>query len=317
MPAPPPPPHFNVPMMIGTTLGRDHTFWPTLSAADALVKMNQGNLSTNFKHTHRPECTLAQMLAVTGRVREWSFSGGWAGAGTDAFPDSGSITSVFNNTPPLKASLATAPFPGNDWNHPVLITKEPNMFSEFPAFFGSSPKYMTDIAGRLRNFGFISRDAPTVQTDAWKYKMTQTPSGVGPSRLYFFVSDTFDALLGSAFPSYIGADILIFEGDKFYPLFLFKDQATDGDFNFTIQTTFDGSSATNESFIIDPGPAVAPPFNAPLVVSVQTGSGRPATLTSHSCTLKITASKYFTYQNSLGQNVYNETTGVQENDPFA
>lgn len=316
--------HFNVPQIIGATFRRDHIFWPTLSASQTLAKQDQGEMFFPAKTAHRPECTVKQMMAVVGRVKEWSFSGAWSA--TASYLGGGFVpvvSSTFDNSPPLIMQTATV-FPEENYliRHPV--TEELKLSSQYPLSSGQvSPRYIADFFRPLRNLGFISSipispQNATNSRKSWTYKMAKVSdyvpgSGPGISNVFLLVSEhyNFDGIIvsSSVGSRALGVDLVVYEGTKFYPFFYFNDGVEVGAGTVGCITSFD-SQPNQGVFTIDP--VVAPSFTAPLLFTASNGG----TVTAFNSTMKITASKFFTYKNRLGQPVYNETTGAQINDPF-
>jgi hypothetical protein len=306
---------FNTPYIVGNTLNRDHQHWPTVSPALATTILSQGNLLEPFQTGERPACTLAQILALVWRVKEWHFSGTWSASGHDGF-GSQTFSSTIDNSIQSKAIFKTA-YPEELGGvsatiHDVVF--EPFLASE--GLFSSilSPTsvhyYLTDYAVPRRNYGLISPVAGPIQPVSY-LKTTRSPGGAGKAFFFLFGDARFDDPFT---PGPIGAnprglDIVTFAADVFGPMLVFHESATAGTIIFTCQTPF-SPLVSNATLTVVPGAAVAATFTAPLIISV----GTPAILDSHTSSLTMTAAKFWPYQNSLGQPVYDETTGDQIND---
>lgn len=309
-----------MPFIVGTTLRRDHIFWPRQTETDKTAIIALGDLLEPYKTAQRALISWEQIMALTWRIREWHFSGAWSASASGA-PGSVSVSSTVNNSPTPNSAVVKTAYPEEDdtiTNFPVLhdVLAEPLLASEFlmaPQSPPPNPQYSTDLRFPRRHYGFISpvRTAGGVGPFGF-LNMTQVPGGAATSATIFMFGDRRKQ---GAFvlPSGVsrGIDIVTYTPPAitFGPLIVFTDGAT-MTVPFECRTPI-GVEVPNVTMTIDP--VVAPAFTIPLIISVSA----PATLTSAVSTLTMTANAFYQYQNSLGQNVYNATTGAEENDPFA
>lgn len=310
----------NIPFIVGTTLGRDHTNWRTRSQAQTNTEIATSTLTALFKNAVRPELTVEQMMAIAWAISDWTFTGTWTASATDTGMITGSSSNTFDIS--NKAPIQTE-FPEEDIesvpNTPTVhdITKEPLHASSVLGQVFSAPSTLLPWLG---NYGYNSPLRRTPPTGPVGYLKMNRVSGsfTGSDNLAFLF------LLGNARKtpnvfdsgdSCLGIDIVAFESAKFRPLIIFTDGASDFDINFTIDNERSDIPLAPSNAILTIDPVIAPSFEVRLVIKTA-GIGSPV-LDSFSSDLTLTATKFFECRNTLDEQVYDQNTGAQLHDPFA
>jgi hypothetical protein len=269
-------------------------------------------------------------MALTWRIREWNFSGGWTATGMYLGNPAVGVSTV-NNTPDVQyMAIRTGYPPQASFANVHETSREIDLISEMhqpPDPSIHTLKYSSDGAGGLgwplKDFGFVAPPATSNPIDYLKIKMDNSVSIGGAPDVY--VGDAFITMLVDyrGFFPYVATlgdssrplDIVKFDdtAKTFAPLIAIQTgMGFAGLAIFSLTVDYDTLAAlSNGVLTIDP--VIADPFTVPIVIQGE----NTATVSSVTCDLTMTATKFFRYKNSLGQEIYNETTGALENDPFA
>lgn len=297
----------NLPFKVGKTLGRDHAYWPTLSPAATAIEIAKSNLVEPYRTPQRPSCTLQQQMAIAWRVREWTISGSWGADGTVlGFP-----VSVSSSPAGTQTSRWRVQFP--DVFTRYTAARELDLVTEFQADQAAPNTYITDYALPRRNYGMLFPiNVPLIKGEGWirTAQSTPVPHADNPTAFMLFFADQRPNpfITESSFAaSTRGIDITTFEADRFGPYFVFVDGIADLSNGYANLRTTIGSETPNASMTINPG--ITPAFTAPLLIS-DAGS---FVATSTHCSLTLTATKFWKYTNSHGQDIFDETSGAQIN----
>lgn len=281
--------NYRVPYLVGNKLGRDHQFWPVVDSpfddADQLGSVN-----------------LATLMQIAWRVREWTVSAGtmhyeWTSGGTHYVFDGSWDEFTFG-----VARAVNPDYPPGD---PYILAEHEGHIlgpvSSQPIPITTVLGHVVDKWNTLRNYGVVGRfdggswDAvPSVGT----FEGGVRGGFLGGEMLYDPDRKVF------ALPFGIGGTASV---SGLHPSIFF--QATSPN-DIAANPGHDASATVT---ITDPagGADIVTPISIEGIdVSDLGGSGTVSDIT-------VIPTKWWKYRNSLGQDVYDEFTGVEINDPFA
>jgi len=313
-----------IPVLIGNIRYRDHQLWPTVDPTVFAAVRTRG-VTPIAAVEWNASLTLAQLMAVTWRVRAWELTGQWSAASTDGTNTKSAVVTLLNT--PVTAGWLWVE---NDFAtyHGPITDEIDKMREAFSPVDHTTPLYMNDvgiITGNhmpLHDFALVPNITPPNPTVPFPtitmhgaFVFNGAPSATDESNIFLKFMRDFDA---SSNPFYTwqnqGADMIEFFDDADPTLIRFSPR---------ISCTANAVFATNNQFFLGPSnspnanividPVVSAPFNLP----VQIGDPNIIySLTSHACTLKLTATAFFPFSDSQGNPVYDATTGAQLNDPL-
>lgn len=281
--------NYRIPYLVGNKLGRDHQYWPVVDSpfddADQLGSIN-----------------LATLMQMAWRVREWAVSAGtvhyeFAYSGTDYVFDGS-----WDEFTVAMARKVNPDYPPGDPY--ILVESEGQILGPV----SSAPMPVTNVHGHvvdkwntLRNYGVAGR----FDSDDW---------GSVPSLLF---------QPGSIQAGFLGGELLFDPDRKVFALPLgFGGGAgvPGGHPSIFFQATSPNTLAANPGndaggTVTITDPAGGDDIIVPIFIEGQDvfdlgGTGTVSDIT-------MTPTKWWKYRNSLGQDVYDEFSGVQINDPFA
>jgi hypothetical protein len=278
--------------MVGDTKGRDHQMFPTILRSEILAKLGP-DTNSQQDSIWPVDISLAQIMALFWRVRKWSLTGSMSGSCTqDFYSESATATIAATDLFPLKYD----PIAGTI----TAITKEADLL--YYAFGPWGGYYGLQFAG----IGAPYDPATEIGgiTSSWSISGTYSDSG--------------SCQVDLSFPS----NLLLFDPvTKLFSL-PFKPTGNPGGFGwFTwnsgyarLVSTF---SRVGTSGGITIKPMIAPDFDVPMdaIITLLPPVGTDSAAAT--CAFTLQATEFWAYQNSLGQPVYDTSSGAQINDPFA
>lgn len=281
--------NYRIPYLVGNKLGRDHQYWPTVDLefddADYLGSIN-----------------LATLMQIAWRVREWTISAGtmhyeWTSGGTDYVFDGAWDEFII-----AMARAANPDFPPGDPY--ILVENEGQILgpvSSSPIPILNVHGHVVDKWNTLRNFGVIGRTdggpwaaVPSVGS----FSGGITGSFAGGEMIFDPVRKVFALPFGFGGGAGVAGD---------HPTIFFQATSPND------IAASPGRDAGGTVTVTDPAGGadiVAPISIQGIDVFDMSGSGTVSDIT-------VIPTKWWKYRNSLGQDVYDEFTGVQINDPFA
>ncbi len=331
---------YRVPFLVGTTRGRDFQMWPTVEDPLFTSVLTEGTPIPRTEDSWGArDLTWQQLLAISSRISEWRFAGGWSDS-YDFYTEPGH---VYASSIATVNSFVGSPIPiavfakcTNDLaTFTIPVVKEPHLvFQNFgPKIFSPLHKdYAHDFdqptAGyAYHSYGLVNSSvgatgaAPFDAVDIH----SEVDDGVGPpassdnGSLFFGMFRDF--LTSFLFANARGVDMV-----RFKPLGTSGPSGPVDAFDVYLTITASNSATFNYSFIdsafgssnafITIDPVIAPAFSVPVHIGGVAPVGESATQTSLDCDITITATKFFEYADSQGNPVYDINTGAQLNDPF-
>lgn len=286
--------NYRIPYLVGNKLGRDHQFWPAVDLefldADYVGSVN-----------------LATLMQIAWRVREWTVSAGtmhyeWT-AGATHYVFDGSWAEF---TMEMRRAL-NPDFPVGDYY------KTGASEGEILGPVSSSPILVTNVHGHvvdkwntLRNLGIKGPDDdPADNNGPWDAVPSLGSFQGGVSAVFMGGELTFDPVRKVfALPFGIGGAASV---AGLHPSIFFQ-AASPNDL-----AASPGRDAGGTVTITDPAGGadiIVPIAIEGIDVFDLGGSGTVSDIT-------VIPTKWWKYRNSLGQDVYDEFSGVQINDPFA
>ena len=309
---------FRIPYGVGNILGRDHSQWPTIVRSQIPDLTFTPDLTT-YDNIWPVDITLAQLMALSWRVKKWSLAG--TASASLSYANGGSISASVSASIPATdcVTLKFDPILGV-----VAATKELDLIGTLFSY-----GYRTSAYTSLGNYTIGPVDGSGVFTPVvapWSSSYTDgsgtytdsgnTSLGTGILGLWPTLYDPVTKLFSPSFNDVGAFDINAHAAPVSGVAFVFG-------------LAFRRSPITVAS-MIGPGALeapgtftvishIAPDFVVPLqlgwhlvfegIGSTSSGSGSGA--------FTLEATEFWPYQNSLGQPVYDVTTGAQINDPFA
>lgn len=313
---------WNVPYLVGDKVNRDHQYWPVVSPAEFL--------SFAGAPPRLAGITRDTLLAMTWRVKTWELSG-HVSATVPASPNGAGgypglpvtfdwdLPTTDELSVPLRYSLAVA-------------AKEVDIIADaFLPYTGIPEK---DKFFGLRNRGFsldFSSGVPPVS-------ITVSGPNAGYYLGYTGLSNPFNAFMAP--PSYIsifltdivggtvpptvykGREFVVYDSTAglFYPFTDFKGLILGGG----------GTNGQGIEFYVDPtglgnlniDPLVTPAMDLPMkvdgsLVNAFVAHPFPDPTSFGIAEFQMTATEFWPYTNTLGQPVYDTSTGALLHDPFA
>lgn len=298
---------FNVPYLVGNTYLRDCQNWPTLTRAQLPTFFPDVD-PTQYDNIWQGSLTAAQERILSWRVREWKVEGAIdltyreIGPSNDALIVASSVLAgtIYSLTK-LSLTDSTEARSSKEIDLIKRVTAEPYSRALFKA---------------LVNFGFGTEDGGTFPTSTWNSTINGLVPEFATQPIQMNVNSgfvLFDPVTGLFTPNNVG----------FGSIFTSSYFQGDLSFNNDPQTVLAGTAVIVLKKPCDctiKTDGLVPDFVLPMQLAWRSTGEAPgdAVTGSADCSVTLTAMRYWTNSNTLGQALYDETTGVPTGaNPFA
>lgn len=305
--------------LAGNTIGRDHPQWPNVLLSE-LPTLFPGITADEIDQTWPADVTLAQEMALCWRVKKWRLTGSFE-VTINYFDPSGPTQTIIGSG---EGEFAADTF--------LSVLSEDLILGEIEAVtesdlvktqFGAAPyaPLVNNGTGHLVDNSPVLDWEIDFSTPAASTSGSTPPSGAGALTIKFLggfhLFDTGTSLFSPIFTSGLGNVIDVPQGGGFTPGLLVNVR-----YNRNPQTVLSG---TGPLLLKAPGtltikPLITADIAVPLEISWRLPAEAVGSVISGTASgdFVLEAEEFWTYENSLGQPVWNSVTGEPINGgPFS
>lgn len=292
----------------GNVSGRDHIYWPRITAAQLL---------TFAVPVRTISCNLAGIMALSWRIREFTLSG--TGSVNVHHVSNGGVAPYFDYTvalnwsiPPLIFSpmIILVPDIGN------VVTPTEAAQTELDILKYADEATFPAGLQFLHNYGFMGRNYDDIDfSGTFHVELINPPDppSVITDETYTNEPSANHATEFELFGNQPDTMSVVHDSGQFFP---FASMVSNMNGGVGLGSDVGGgvdATGTDGTFTIDP--VIADPLVFPMRATAQIGSNTLISL-SGGFDIVATASKFWPFKNSAGQPVYGTTSGAQLTDPF-